>query len=135
MSTVRLGIRDNQTAFRPGDVIEGAALWEMDAAPESAELRLVWSTRGKGTEDSEVIATESFAAPKAGDTRTFKLQLPAAPYSFNGQLISLIWAVELVINPGGHFDRIEVVVAPGGREIVLPKVTPSEEEKATLQRA
>jgi hypothetical protein len=120
MSSVRLGIRDNQTAFRPGDVIEGAALWELDAAPELAELRLVWSTRGKGTEDSEVVTTESFAEPKAGDTRTFRLQLPDAPYSFNGQLISLIWAVELVVKPGDHFDRIEIIVAPDGREIVLP---------------
>ena len=122
MSAVRLGIRDNQTAFRPGEFVEGAALWELDAAPDLAELRLVWSTRGKGTEDSEVVSTQTFAEPKPGDTRSFKFQLPDSPYSFNGQLIALIWALELVVKPGDHFARVEIIIAPEGREIVLPSL-------------
>ena len=121
MPTLKLGLRDQRTAFSPGEEIGGAALWELDAPPTLAEVRLVWSTRGKGTEDAEVAATVVFDAPLAGDTRPFTLRLPAGPYTFSGKLISLGWALELVVQPGAHCDRVEITLAPGGAEVVLPR--------------
>jgi hypothetical protein len=118
---LQLGLRENRTAYAPGDELAGAALWELDAPPTLAEVRLVWSTKGKGTEDAAVAATVAFDAPQAGDTRPFSLRLPAAPYSFSGKLISLVWAVELVLQPGNRCDRREIVVAPGGAEVLLPR--------------
>jgi hypothetical protein len=122
MNTLRLGLQGDRTAYEPGDELTGAALWELDAPPASAELRLVWSTRGKGTEEAAVVETVTFDAPQAGDTRPFKIRLPAGPYTFSGKLISLIWALELVIEPGSRSERVEIVVAPGGREIILPRI-------------
>lgn len=121
MPTLRIGLRENRTAYAPGDTLSGAALWELDAAPQSAELHLCWSTRGKGTEDAEVVATIPFDAPQPGDTREFTLTLPPGPYSFSGKLISLIWSLELVLKPGKHSVREEIVIAPGGAEVVLPR--------------
>lgn len=123
---LQLGLRENRTAYAPGEELAGAALWELDAAPTLAEVRLVWSTKGKGTEDAAVVATVPFAAPQAGDTRPFSIRLPASPYSFSGKLISLLWAVELVLQPGNLHQRIEIVVAPGHAEVLLP----SEEKKS-----
>lgn len=117
---LQLGLRENRTAFAPGEELAGAALWELESAPTLAEVRLVWSTKGKGTEDAAVVATIRFEAPQAGDTRPFSLRLPASPYSFSGKLISLLWAVELVLQPGDRHERIEIVVAPGGTEVLLP---------------
>lgn len=119
---IRLGIRENQTAFRPGDRIEGAVLWETEKSPTLAEVRLVWSTRGKGTEDGETVASNRFDAPAAGDTREFSFVAPEGPFSFSGTLIALIWAVEFVLQPGDQFQRLEIVIAPDAREIVLPKI-------------
>jgi hypothetical protein len=34
----------------------------------------------------------------------------------------MMWAVEVVLQPGNLFKRIEILIAPGGREIVLPKI-------------
>jgi hypothetical protein len=118
----RLGLRDNRTSYRPGEDVEGAVLWEGNEKPSLAEVRLLWFTRGKGTEDVEVVATEAFTDPQPGDTRTFKLRLPEAPYSFNGKLIALIWAVEFVLEPGNHAERTELVMAPNGREVTLRTV-------------
>jgi hypothetical protein len=117
---IELGLRDQRRAYRPLEFVEGAVLWEMDAPPKLAEVRLLWFTRGKGTEDGMTVASEKFGGPRPGDTRTFKLQIPEAPYSFSGRLISLIWAVEFVLTPGNHFERIEIVVGPEGKEILLP---------------
>ena len=127
---IRLGLRDNRTSYRPGEDVEGAVLWDGAEQPKLAEVRLLWFTRGKGTEDVEVVATETFAAPEPGDTRTFKLRLPEAPYSFNGKLIALIWAVEFVLEPGNHAERIELVMAPHGREVSLAAVQPDDAARA-----
>ena len=117
---MRLGLRDQRSTFSPGDELEGAALWEGTGKPELAEVRLLWFTRGKGTEDGAVVATETFADPQPGDTRQFRFRLPDAPYSFNGKLIALTWAVELVIEPGDHFQRVTFTMGPGGMEARLP---------------
>ncbi len=128
---IKIGIRENRTAFRPGEKLEGAVIWELEKAPEMAELRLVWSTRGKGSEDSELVSAVTFDTPQAGDTRDFSIVLPTAPYSFSGRLISLIWALELVL--GKEFERTEIVVAPEAREVELPRIEqPAKKAQALL---
>ena len=128
---IRLGLRENKTAFRPGETIAGAVLWEFAKPPASAEVRLVWFTRGKGTEDGGIAATVTLDAPPAADTREFSIEAPNGPYSFSGTLIAVLWAVEFVAKPGSEFQRIEIVIAPDAREITLPRI---EQPKATPLR-
>ena len=120
---IRFGIRENQTHFRPGDEISGAVLWEGTEKPKVAEVRLLWFTRGKGTEDSEVVESVNLGNPSANDRRPFRLKAPTAPHSFSGRLISLIWVVECELQPGDYFERAEIVVAPEAKEIVLPNAS------------
>jgi hypothetical protein len=117
---VAIGFRENQTSFRPGEMIEGAVRWELKEAPRSAEIRLCWRTRGKGTNDSEVVHTLPLDAPSAGDVRTFAFTAPESPYSFSGKLISLIWSVELLLKPGNRREEHEVTIGPDAKEVVLP---------------
>ena len=119
---IRLGIRENKTSFRPGETIAGAVLWELEKVPALAEVRLLWFTRGKGTEDGATVETVTFDAAPAADTREFSFAAPNGPYSFSGTLIALIWAVEFVAKPGGEFQRIEIMIAPGAKEIALPRI-------------
>jgi len=119
---IRLGLRENKTAFRPCEPIAGAVLWEFEKVPEFAEVRLIWFTRGKGTEDGAIFGTVKLDAPPAADTREFSFQAPNGPYSFSGTLIALIWAVEFVAKPGSEFQRIEITISPDAREIALPRI-------------
>ncbi len=119
---IRLGLRENKTAFTPGETIAGAVLWEFPARKRSIEVRLVWSTKGKGTEDGASVAVQAMDTTKPADTGTFSFTAPDAPHSFDGTLIAVVWAVECVAENGGEFERIEIVIAPGGREITLPKI-------------
>jgi hypothetical protein len=119
---IRLGLLDNKTDYAPGEEIEGAVLWEFDAAPKSVELHLVWGTRGKGTADGTIVETISFENPKPGDTRTFKLRLPDGPYSMDGKLISIIWALELIAQPGKKSAEVEITVGPSRRPVRLPRI-------------
>jgi len=119
MNQLRLGLRENRTAFAPGETLAGAADWTCDQPPTSAEVRLCWLTQGKGTEDAEIVETVTFDSPKATDLRPFSFVAPEAPYSFSGKLISLLWAVELVLEPGEVCERVEIVIAPDGREVLI----------------
>jgi hypothetical protein len=106
---------------KPHGVVELLARWSLPSTPRSLEARLFWFTRGKGTEDVGVVAKELVPAPGAHGEHRVRFTLPEAPYSFSGRLISLIWAVELVAD--NTAARWEFVLAPEGREILLPQVT------------
>ena len=93
--------------------------WQLPEPPEEVELRLFWSTEGKGDQDLEVVETVPFASPGAQDRRTFRVRLPEGPYSFSGKLITLSWALEAVAQPGDRAGSFELMVSPTGEEIRL----------------
>ena len=131
---IRLGLRENKTSFRPGETIAGAVLWEFEKPPQLAEVRLLWFTRGKGTEDGATIETVNLDAPPAADTREFQFTAPNGPYSFSGTLVALLWAVEFVAKPGGEFQRTEITIAPDAQEIALPRIPQPKRKTASVRR-
>lgn len=122
MSELKLAIKDNQTNFAPGETIGGAAGWKLDGPAEQAELRLFWRTEGKGSEDIHIVETVRFDHPGQEEARPFGITAPSSPYSFSGRLISLIWALELVLKPGSHSQRIDLVISPSRQEVRLGSV-------------
>ena len=119
MSELTIELAGGRTGYKPGEPLSGRVTWRVDNQPSSAELRLFWYTSGKGTQDVGVVNTMTFAAPRAQDHRDFTLPLPREPYSFSGTLISLTWAIELIVEPGGHVERCELVLSSTGEEVVL----------------
>ena len=118
MTGLHIELADGRTAFKPGESVDGRVSWTVNGAT-SAELRLFWYTRGKGTEDVGLVDTVAFPDPQTTDQRTFRFALPEAPYSFSGKLISIIWAIELILEPGPSVERREIVMSPSGREVVV----------------
>jgi hypothetical protein len=116
---IDIRIEGGRSAFRPGESVTGEASWTLDRNPASVELRLFWFTRGRGTEDIEIVNTLKFENPRQADRRPFQLRLPESPYSFSGKLTSLIWAIEVVAQPGGTAGRAELVISPSLAEILL----------------
>ena len=118
-SELGIFIADNRAHFRPGEKLAASALWALPAAPESLEVRLFWYTRGKGTQDVEIVASQTLGRAAAAGERTLDFALPAQPWSFSGKLVSLIWALELVAEPGNRSARVEFTLSPDGAEILL----------------
>ena len=112
---------DGANAFRPGDTVEGTVRWQLPEPPESIELRLFWSTSGKGDQDLEVMEMVPFGSPGAQDRRTFRVRLPEGPYSFSGKLITLTWALEAVAQPGDRAAHVEITMSPTGEELQLQR--------------
>ena len=119
MDTLQIELDQGKTHYLPGEEIAGTVQWRFDERAEQVELRLFWHTRGKGDEDAGLVDSVTFESPSMYETRQFRFTLPGGPYSFSGKLISLIWALELVAEPGERCERVELTVSPTGREIVL----------------
>lgn len=119
MDWLEVTIPGGRTEFAPGEEIEAAAVWRLDETPDSLEVRLFWFTEGKGDRDTELVFAESIE-PSASGHRTCRFVLPdLVPSSFSGKLISLLWAVELVAEPGERAGRVNLIVSPTGGEILL----------------
>jgi hypothetical protein len=119
MNAVSISTREGRTEFSPGERIEATAEWQLAEPPRAVEVRLVWYTRGKGDTDVCIVDETRFDHPQPFDRRSCEFALPEAPYSFSGKLVSLVWAVEAVVEPGGNSQRLDIVVAPNGRELDL----------------
>ena len=118
MNDIHLDLADGRRVFKPGELVEGRVSWTVDGAT-SAEVRLFWYTRGKGPEDVGVVDTVAFPNPLTTDQRPFRFVLPDGPFSFSGKLVSIIWAMELILEPGSSVERREIVMSPGGQEVVV----------------
>jgi hypothetical protein len=119
MNTLRIDLDDDRRWYLPGETITGRAVWHLERPAEAIEVRLFWHTSGKGTEDVEIVDRERTAAGGATGERGFSFRLPLGPYSFSGSLITLSWALELVVMPGGDTERVDLVVAPTPVEVRL----------------
>jgi hypothetical protein len=119
MDLIEIQLDGNRGDFAPGEPLSGTVSWRLDAPADGIEVRLFWYTRGKGTTDVQVVKAQHFHVTGTSGKRPFKFVLPPEPYSFSGRLISLIWALEAIAQPGDRSQRLELVVGPGGREVVL----------------
>lgn len=129
LGSVRVELEEGRTAYEPGEEVAGTVSWELPAdkppehaptrAPTRVEVRLAWYTLGRGDRDTEIVASQTLEAPGVSDRRSFRFRLPDGPYSFSGKLISLVWTVEAVLEPGSRAGRVDLVVSPTGREILL----------------
>jgi len=117
---IQVETRDGRTAFNPGEEVEGTVRWQLvDRPPRSLEVRLFWYTEGKGGRDVGVVETLPLANPGSEGHQPFRFRLPDGPYSFSGKIIHLRWAIEAVAEPSDRAERLDIIMSPSGREIVL----------------
>jgi len=119
LGNLNIAIQDDRRKFSPGETLSGRVTWTVDVDPKTAELRLFWYTAGKGTQNVGLVQTTVFGAPQRSDRREFSLVLPQEPYSCSGSLVSIVWALELIIEPKTQTERVELTIAPGGKEVIL----------------
>jgi hypothetical protein len=123
MNKLSLKTADDRTGFEPGASIHVDAAWELDAEPSAMELRVAWTTQGRGTQDSWVVDTVRIDAPLRCERKQISLTLPREPYSFVGMYVSLMWALELVVLPSEDATRLPIEIGPQGEGINVSRST------------
>ncbi len=128
MSELKIETERGRTQYQPGETIAGTLMWNFTEQPESVALRLIWYTRGKGDEDVGVVDSVTFDNPGQYETRQFRFDLPAAPYSFSGTFIALIWALEAVAEPKDQCERLEITISPTGEEVNIASASGDDDD-------
>ena len=119
--SLNLQLTQDPATLVPGQCIDGALAWDREESPKKAMLRLFWYTDGRGTQDVGVI--EEIELPTQARVQgTFRFNIPDTPYSFDGQLITLKWAIELVLNKGKEVERLDLVVSPWVEQVTLKAI-------------
>lgn len=93
-------IENNRNIFSPGEIVRGHAHVRVDAPQEvvAAEASILWYTEGAGDQDSGLIFFQRLQADKGFDARSpipFQAELPHMPWSYDGRLIKIRWAVRV----------------------------------------
>jgi hypothetical protein len=132
MNDLKIQLASGRAAFEPGEEITGTAAWKLDKPPRSVELRLFSFTRGQGDEDAGVAETVRFDHALPEDSRPFRFRLPDGPYSFSGKLFSLVWALELVVEPSKENARQEITIAPGAKTVQLDSLPETKARKRSF---
>ena len=117
--TLSIRFPEGRTWFEPGERVELTLSWDRDEPIAEAELRLFWHTEGRGDSEGEMRQRYSFENLDAKGTHALEIELPTAPYSFSGKLVSLEWTMEFVERPSLDAARVPIVITPQKEEIRL----------------
>jgi hypothetical protein len=108
--------------LRPYETVAGRVEWQLEIVPKDLELRLCWFTRGRGTEESRTVEVLALGDTASG-AREFSFVLPGEPWSVDGRLIGIAWALEVVAKKQGGLALEELVVSPDRKERKLGEVS------------
>src|SRR6185503_18389469 len=109
---------ENRT-FVPGEQLKGEVTWNLPENTDGVELRLFWATAGRGIPETGLADTLCFDHPPVQDTRQFAFQLPKFPFTYEGRLMRLTWAVEAICGHGNLNAHEEFVLAPERKAVAL----------------
>lgn len=116
---------------QPFQTLSGKVRAVAPVSARSMELRVFWFTRGRGDEEAKIVHRIELSPDQP--IQDFSWKLPAAPYSFAGQLITLAWAVEVVDEKESPLDLVPFLLSPTGEEVQLESV-PDNSLKGRLER-
>ncbi len=103
--------------YKPRETIHATAEWNLDNVPKEIEAHLLWHTEGKGSQDSELIESVKIPSAALSGKHKLEMRLPDTPYSYHGTLISIIWALELVVDGDSEVARETFYLSPSGEAI------------------
>jgi hypothetical protein len=119
---IEIQLTQTPPEYRPGEIISGRVDWlDLDKQITSLETRLIWYTQGKGDQDVGVAISIPAKLTAPTGNLPFEFSAPPRPFSFSGKLISLIWAVEVVLFPSQAGEREQITISGSGQEVVLDK--------------
>lgn len=93
-----INIQLNQLYFKVGEKISGTCLWNPDSKNnlKSDKLTVGWLTEGRGDKEENILFTTKI---EPFIKASFVCQIPPiGPISYDGQLIRIIWEVNVIFS-------------------------------------
>lgn len=101
--------RESETAvspphYRPGTEIKGAVtvITDRQIAAQKLTISLVWRVNGSAVTPQTIMSQEAMIDVPAAATQSlpFAFTLPAQPWSYNGQVVTIVWHIEARLEQG-----------------------------------
>jgi hypothetical protein len=115
-----LNLHISQTSLYAGERLSGRITWVGKATrPQTLMLTIAWRTEGRGTVDVDTLHEASL--PLEGGAFSYAIP-PKGPYSYDGELIRVIWEVIAIANMGGFSSKPQKItkvfrVVPRGYDL------------------
>jgi hypothetical protein len=93
-----------QTELSSGDRLSGRVLWKGDQLPKEVQLVVQWRTEGRGSIDQTKV--HKIILPPEGGNFSYQIP-PTGPYSYDGQLIRIIWEAQAIAKVGGMLTQTQ----------------------------
>jgi hypothetical protein len=111
-------------ARRPGEQIALSTRWSMERQAKTIEARLIWYTESPAPTELEVVSSKTLVRPGQPPDLTGEKEisflLPSGPFSYEGRLFSVRWAIEMVIDGRPTGARFEFDLGPDGSPVTPP---------------
>lgn len=123
LNSIQIHLDQEGACYLPGASLTGAIIWTLDPQIKEIAIRLFYYTEGKGSEDNETLEEVMIETPSQTGEAAFSFDLPMSPFSFQGELITLQWALEAVSQPK-HIciERCPIILSPTQGTILLPRL-------------
>lgn len=103
-------------ALKPGGVLEGTVMWELESPAKKITINFFWFLEKYGdVEETNIISSLEAENIQPHGYKNFAFDIPRQPYSFSGNLFSIKWAVECVVDKDSVVQ--DLVVSNNGQEI------------------
>ncbi|MFZ4814306.1 MAG: hypothetical protein ACOYL5_07215 [Phototrophicaceae bacterium] len=122
--TIDLDGHDMPT-YAPNEAVSGRVSITSDGEVKckDVEIRLRWYTAGRGNVNSMNEAVDilpvTFISPDSTVSETFRMSLPAMPFSYSGTLIQIIWEVQVEVNIQAALNPFGALDAKASRVFVV----------------
>ena len=108
---IRIELKSEKNRFKPGDILEGEAVWDFQTTPKSIAVSLEWETEGKGDTNGEVCVEQAWAPQSSSGRETFRWNLPPGPISVSGKLFSIHWVLRICSENPDQEAEMKIVVS------------------------
>lgn len=115
--SIDIRLPDHRRQRIPGETIDIEVAWTSGQPVEEVEVRLLWRTQGRGDEEEGVVASERWPAAGTSGDRELEFRLPAGPWSYEGELLTIRWSVDAVVWPSGEHAEAEITLSPTGEAL------------------
>lgn len=99
MKSLEILLNDNKGSLAPGGKLEGTVMWELDKPAKKIGINFFWYIERQGVQE-ETTLVQSLEAENIQPIgyKNFSFDVPRQPYSFTGNLFSIKWVVECVVD-------------------------------------
>lgn len=115
--SVDVRLTDQLRAWKPGEALDVEIRWASEEPIEEVEVRLLWRTQGRGDEEDGVVASERWPALGTSGDRDLQFRLPAGPWSYEGELLTIRWYVDAALWPSGEHAEAQITLSPTGEAL------------------